>query len=554
MGGVFGRATPAQTPPQFPHLRNSYIVKYIILSPLKRILILVLACLLPAVACNFPGRPQNPPSISEEGLRLTLTALAVSTNSSATSPPSSPDIPTPSPFQGLQTATPAGPSLGTPPGPEQSEAPSLFEYIAQSGDTLSAIAKRFGVEPEQITSPQPIPSEALIPPGQLLSIPSTLGETPYPSALLPDSEVVHSPAAVDFQIQNFVHDAGGYLSAYGESLGGEWLTGAQIIHKVAIENSINPRVLLAFLEYRSNWVLGQPKDPAQLDYPIGFYVPDYRGLYKELVLAAVQLGMGYYGWRSGTLTMLTFPDRSAARLSPGLNAGSVALQVLFSKFYRQGEWREALYGPESFTRLYQQMFGDSWARAARSEPLFPMDLAQPPVELPFAPGERWSFTGGPHLSWNSGSARGALDFSPVTGEAACLPSTAWVTASAAGIVARSSHEVVVIDLDGDGYESTGWVLLYLHLPEPDRVSLGTHVEVDDRLGHPSCERGKSTGTHVHLARKYNGEWIPADGPLPFVLSGWEVEAGNKSYAGYLIKGDQIVTANPGGSQSSVIVR
>jgi len=522
--------------------------------PVKRVLIVVLACLLPVFACNFPRRPQNPPSLLEEELRLTLTALAISTYSIATPPPSSPDVSAPSPFQGLQTATPDGPPLGTPPAPGQSEVPSLFEYIAQSGDTLSAIAKRFGVEPEHITSPQPIPIEALIPPGQLLSIPSTLGETPYPSALLPDSEVVYSPAAIDFQVQDFVQKASGYLSSYGESLEGEWLTGAQIVQKVAIENSINPRVLLAFLEYRSNWVLGQPKDPNQVDYPIGFYVPDYRGLYKELLLTATQLGMGYYGWRSGMLTMLTFPDGSAARLSPGLNAGSVALQVLFSKFYRQGEWRETLYGPESFTRLYQQMFNDPWARATRSEPLFPMDLAQPPLELPFAPGERWSFTGGPHLSWNSGSARGALDFSPVTGEAICLPSSAWVTASAPGIVARSSQEVVAIDLDGDGYEGTGWVLVYLHLPEPDRVPLGTRIEVDDRLGHPSCERGKSTGTHVHLARKYNGEWIPADGPLPFVLSGWEVEAGNKSYAGSLIRGDQIVTANPGGSQSSVIVR
>lgn len=514
----------------------------------------ILACLLPAIACNFPGRSQNPSIISEEELRLKLTARATSSDSTSTPPPNSSIFPVPSPFLGLQTATPAGLLPGTPPAPKQTEDPLLFEYFAQSGDTLSPVAKRFGVEPAHITSRDPIPVEALIPPGQLLSIPNTLGETPYPSSLLPDGEVIYSPTASDFQVQDFIQSAGGYLSTYGESLEGEWLTGAQIIQKVAIENSINPRVLLAFLEYRSGWVFGQPKDPDRVDYPIGFYVPDYRGLYKELVLVAAQLGMGYYGWRSGTTTVLAFPDGSAARLSPGLNSGSVALQVLFSKFYRQGEWMEALYGPESIIELYQQMFGDPWARAAQKEPLLPVDLAQPPLELPFAPGERWSFTGGPHLSWNSGSARGALDFSPTFGGAACLSSSAWVTASAPGVVARSSYDVVAIDLDGDGFEGTGWVLVYLHLPDLDRVPLGMRVEVDDRLGHPSCERGESTGTHVHLARKYNGEWIPADGPLPFVLSGWEVEAGDKSYAGYLIKGDQIVTANPGGPQSSIIIR
>jgi hypothetical protein len=52
------------------------------------------------------------------------------------------------------------------------------------------------------------------------------------------------------------------------------------------------------------------------------------------------------------------------------------------------------------------------------------------------------------------------------------------------------------------------------------IAEGTLVEQGDALGHPSCEGGRSTGKHVHLARKYNGEWIAADGPIPFVLSGW----------------------------------
>jgi LasA protease len=94
----------------------------------------------------------------------------------------------------------------------------------------------------------------------------------------------------------------------------------------------------------------------------------------------------------------------------------------------------------------------------------------------------------------------------------------------------------------------------LHVADRERLPAGALVDIDDRLGHPSCEGGNATGTHVHIARKYNGEWIPADGPLPFVLSGWELHGGSKSYQGYLIKGDQMIEANPGGPQSSVIVR
>ena len=39
-------------------------------------------------------------------------------------------------------------------------------YIAQSGDTLTVVAKHFGISPDQITSPQPLPPVGLIQPGQ----------------------------------------------------------------------------------------------------------------------------------------------------------------------------------------------------------------------------------------------------------------------------------------------------------------------------------------------------------------------------------------------------
>jgi LasA protease len=129
-----------------------------------------------------------------------------------------------------------------------------------------------------------------------------------------------------------------------------------------------------------------------------------------------------------------------------------------------------------------------------------------------------------------------------------------VTASAPGLVVRSGNGIVVIDLDGDGYEQTGWALLYLHVSSKDRVATGTLVEEGDPLGHPSCEGGMATGTHVHIARKYNGEWILADGPVPFVLSGWRAHAGSEPYKGTLTKGDQIVTACQCGSFETRITR
>ena len=113
-------------------------------------------------------------------------------------------------------------------------------------------------------------------------------------------------------------------------------------------------------------------------------------------------------------------------------------------------------------------------------------------------------------------------------------------ASAAGLVVRSGNGLVVLDLDGDGHEQTGWVLLYLHVSSDDRIPVGTWVDEGTHLGHPSCEGGLATGTHVHFARKYNGEWIAADGPMPFVLNGWRAHAGEAAYKGTLTRGEEVV--------------
>ena len=134
----------------------------------------------------------------------------------------------------------------------------------------------------------------------------------------------------------------------------------------------------------------------------------------------------------------------------------MGIQYLFSLFYDRIRWQETLYDPVGFIDLYQSMFPGIWERASKVEPLLPAELAQPDLELPFNEGERWSLTGGPHYSWNAGSPRGALDFAPVTGEPACAVSKSWVTAMAPGLVARSAYNVLVIDLDGDGFEETGW--------------------------------------------------------------------------------------------------
>ncbi len=461
-----------------------------------------------------------------------------------------------SPTEAPATEVPATEVPVTPlPVAQTTENPIL--YYTQAGDTLDALAARFGVSAQDITFPNSPPTYALLDPNILLIIPNVLQETGSSGALLPDSEIVFSPSAADFNIYTFVSEAGGYLKDYREWGVNGWDTGADVVERVAIENSINPRILLALLEYQGHWVYGQPTTLREKDYPIGWAELSYSGLYKQLSWAVQQLSIGYYGWRAGLLTELTFPNQgrsTTTRLSPELNAGSVALQYLFSKLYDPREWGGALYAPEGLPTLYEQMFGNPWLRAQAVEPLYPTTLTQPTMELPFVPGHTWSFTGGPHSAWGPDGALASLDFAPASNQPGCAESLEWVTAVASGLVVRSENGVVVVDLDGDGHEQTGWDVMYLHVATKDRVAVNTVVNTGDIIGHPSCEGGSATGTHVHVARKYNGEWILADGPLPFVLSGWRAHAGTKPYEGSLTKDDEVVTACDCGSYETRITR
>ncbi|HSV85233.1 MAG TPA: hypothetical protein VLH85_01570 [Levilinea sp.] len=483
----------------------------------------------------------TPVSLSARGGSTDLESTAVSTPQPARIASPEPTQPSPTPVFKTPTVS--------------SDSAPVTLYYAQAGDTIPALAVRFDVAAEEISSPDALPEKGLINPNQLLVIPNRLKAIGPSDLLLPDSEVVYSPSAIDFNISNYILEAGGYLSTHRQYLGSDWNSSAQVIERVAIENSINPRLLLALLEFRGNWVHGQPENVAQTEYPIGYVNLRHKGLYAQLNWAVQQLSIGYYGWRAGLVTELSFRGSDAPlRMAPELNAASAALQYLFAQIYTQEQWSHALYGPGNFAAVHEEMFGNPWMRAQTVEPLYPTNLTQPVLELPFLPGKTWALTGGPHSAWGPDGALAALDFAPSAAETGCVESDEWVTASASGLVTRSRDGVVALDLDADGHEQTGWVIVYLHVATRNRVPSGSMLGVDDRIGHPSCEGGFSTGTHVHIARKYNGEWILADGPIPFVLSGWVATAGSEPYKGALTKGEVIAIANFFASHETLVYR
>ncbi len=450
--------------------------------------------------------------------------------------------------------TPGSPQIAITTTPTF-DVPAIL-YYAQSGDTLPALAVRFGVGTSEIRSDATLPAASLIAPGTLLVVPDRITAKTTPNVqIIPDSELVFSATGINFNVADYVQNANGNLNHYQEYLGSTgWTSGADEIQRIAIDNSINPRLLLGLLEYEGRWVHGQPVDELHTDFPMGYQNGLYKGLWSQMVWAVNQLSVGYYGWRAGTLTELNFPDGTTLRLDPRLNAGTVAIQYLFAQVHSQTQWAQMLDQNNGFPALYAQMFGDPWARGDTVDPLFPPGLVQPDLALPFQPSIQWAFTGGPHGAWQELGSMAAIDFAPATDHGGCDPTPTWVTAAAPGLIVRSGQGVVVEDLDGDGLEQTGWDLVYLHIATVDRVPVGTYVQENDKIGHASCEGGIATGTHLHFVRKYNGEWVAADGPLPFKLDGWTVHAGEVPYLGTLVKGIQTIIADQVGQFKSVIIR
>jgi hypothetical protein len=188
-------------------------------------------------------------------------------------------------------------------------------------------------------------------------------------------------------------------------------------------------------------------------------IPTERYLYNQLVWAINQLSIGYYAYREGRLTEITFADGSTTRLAPDLNAGSAALQYYFAQVYQRQEWLDALYSEDGFLAVHERMFGDPWQRAGTVEPLYPPDAKQPELILPFERNWTWSYTGGPHGAWEHDGSYAALDFGPGIHTSGCVESSAWALAASDGLVVRTGEGLVVLDLDGDRHEQTGWVLV-----------------------------------------------------------------------------------------------
>ncbi|MGB0389069.1 MAG: peptidoglycan DD-metalloendopeptidase family protein [Ardenticatenaceae bacterium] len=463
-----------------------------------------------------------------------LTATVERTVEPATATPIPPSpTPSPSPLpSALPSASPSGTatstSLPTATATRTGTPTSLPTFVPewyniQSGDTLLGIAINHDLSVEELLEFNNFTEETPIIVGQTVALPPQVSTTLPQTYLIHDSEVVNGPDYVEWDTSKFVKRKGGELAKYSRN----GRSGAEIIDMVADRYYVGPRALLALMEIASGWVT--KKNPS-LAQPFGQKYFGNADLEWQATWAAKKLMEGYYGQLEGRRDSVVFANGSLARLYPGTNPGSAGVANVLAAIISPDELTEILE-KERFEATYKRLFGEIEGGA-----VMPPEGKQPYFALPWQKGEQWIFTGGPHGGYGDDySGWAALDFAPPV-PTGCYASVFPVRAAAPGVVIKSEDGQLWVDLDKDGDIRTGWVILYMHLATAGRAEVGTQVQTGDIVGFPSCEGGISTASHLHMARMYNGQWMPAHTPVPFQLGNWIARALiGVSYDGTLVK-------------------
>ena len=294
----------------------------------------------------------------------------------------------------------------------------------RQGDTLPALALRFGVEARRSWRRSPCRRwTTSCRPGA--SDPQPVGGDDAGRRGAARQRVVYSPAAADFDVGALVAATTGYLSRYSETLEDETvLSGADIVQRVAEESSVTRGCCWPCSSSAPALCTASTGCRTRAPSPLGFSVPIAPACTRNCRWPARSCARGYYGWRQGTLTEPRPADGGTVRWNPTLNAGSVAVLHVFALLTGTDRWIDQVVGPRSFVTLYARCSGRRTGRSMRCcrRTSFSLRLSCP------SPPARLEPDGRPTSRLDRRHARGALDLSPITAEYPRAVSFRWVIA------------------------------------------------------------------------------------------------------------------------------
>jgi LysM repeat protein len=250
-----------------------------------------------------------------------------------------------------------------------------MQYTVKSGDTLASIALAYGLDTAGLAAANNLASADWLQVGQFLTIPAPQPTVaPSDFKIIPDSELVYGPVSSTLDVAAFIQTQGGYLSRYSEVYDGVTMTGTQIVSTLSKEYSVNPRLLLALLEYQSGWVTQSQPSGQGLTYPLGLIDTSHQGLYVQLSWAANELNRGFYLWGVNALASVQLADDNLVTFPATLNASTVSVQRFFAMLDGASVWTAAV-SENGMYATYTRFFGIPFDLAV--EPLLPANLSQP---------------------------------------------------------------------------------------------------------------------------------------------------------------------------------
>jgi LasA protease len=347
--------------------------------------------------------------------------------------------------------------------------------------------------------------------------------------ILADGQFVFGPNVGSFDTDKFLR-----------SLNSPLLPHATILEDKASYYSINPRVVLTILEIQSGSVTGKSKS-VDLEHVVGY--EDVTGHNEQLEMLIKDMVRYFYARLYNKLSLtddqliLNLSTGEQVQLEANTNAGTLAILAVLAPLSSEAQWQDLISAEDKhgFVQTWLRLFPESDPLDNSNQIVSP---AAPPADLlklPFACGDNWSFSGGPH-EWdgcNGGDPRSAVDFAP--GVAGCaIPPDRWITSPADGTVSQVSCGGCQVYINHSG----GWGTRFYHVANA-QVGAGQPVGKDQHIGNPSCKPaqggpcggcpGDATGTHVHYDLMYNGAFYAMEGAA---LEGWIVH-GTSCYNGYL---------------------
>ena len=123
-----------------------------------------------------------------------------------------------------------------------------------------------------------------------------------------------------------------------------------------------------------------------------------------------------------------------------------------------------------------------------------------------------------------------------------------VFASIGGTITRMDASQLVVSQAGMR-ETQGWSVVYYGVNVKPGLKEGDMVEIGESLGHVNALAWNAS---FWLARKFNGEWVGANGVVPFTLGGWNLAMDKDGRNLTMHKTEMTIYSQPSKSQSNLI--